>query len=52
MGKFRQKSTELLPLICVEMCFCALSWLFFWPILFKLCIYVNIGEEWFGIIDG
>ena len=28
MGKFRQISTELFPLIYVEKCFCALSWAF------------------------
>ena len=24
----------------------------FRPILFKLCIRVDIGKEWFGIVDG
>ena len=24
----------------------------FWPIVFKLCIQVDIWEEWSGIVDG
>ena len=24
----------------------------FWPIFFKLCIYIGIGEEWYGIASG
>ena len=24
----------------------------FWPIFFKLCMDINIGEEWFGIANG
>ena len=24
----------------------------FWPIFFKLCKYIDIGEEWFGIANG
>ena len=24
----------------------------FWPIFFKLCMDINIGEEWFGITNG
>ena len=24
----------------------------FWPIFFKLCVDIDIGEEWFGIADG
>ena len=52
MGKFCQINTELLPLIFVKICFHALSWTFFWLIVFKLCIHVDICLEWFGIIDG
>ena len=24
----------------------------FWPIFFKLCIDIGIGEEWYGIASG
>ena len=24
----------------------------FWPISFKLCMGIDIGEEWFGIANG
>ena len=24
----------------------------FWPIFFKLCMDIDIGEEWFGIANG
>ena len=52
MAKFRQISQELLHLIYVKIGFSALSWTFFWPIFFKLCIRVDFLQEWFGIIDG
>ena len=51
MGKFRQISLELLPLIYVENWFPASILGIFWPILFKLCILVDIGQEWFEIVD-
>ena len=44
MGKFRQLSQELWPLIDVKNSF-PLSF-------FKLCIRVDIKKEWFGIVDG
>ena len=56
MGKFRQMTLELWPLIEVKNCIlfsfplCNLSSLL--PIFFKLCILVDIGKEWFGIVDG
>ena len=52
MGKFRQLSPELWPLIDVKNSF-PLSFLsILCPIFFKLCIRVDIRKEWFGIIDG
>ena len=41
----------LVPFIYVENWFLCLMGMF-WPILIKLCIQVDINEEWFGIIDG
>ena len=57
MGKFRQITLELWPLIDVKNC------LFFFsfplsnlssvlPTFFKLCILVDTGKDWFGIVDG
>ena len=44
MGKFRQMSTDLLPLIYVENWFpCSILGILL-PIFFKLCIRVGIGE--------
>ena len=52
MGKFRQLSPELWPLIEVKNLF-PLSFLsILGLIFFKLCIRVDIRKEWFGIIDG
>ena len=52
MGKFRQLSPELWPLIDVKnsLPFSILS--IFRPIFFKLCIRVDIKKEWHGIEDG
>ena len=52
MGKFRQMTLELWPLIEVKNCF--FSFLLsnlssFLPIFFKLCILVDAGKVWFGI---
>ena len=52
MGKFRQISTELLPLIYIQNWFLNSILGIFWPILSKSCIRVDIGEEQFGNIDG
>ena len=54
MGKFCQVNSELLPLICVENWFQCTILSNLRPFFFKLCtcIWVDIGEEWFGIIDG
>ena len=51
MGKFRQISTELWPLIDVRNWFHSLS-LAFLPIFFKLCMRVDIGKDCLGIEDG
>ena len=52
MGEFRQMNTELMPWIFVENWFLCSIFGIFWPILFKLCVQVDIGKEWFKIIDG
>ena len=52
MGKFRQLSQELWPLITVKSSFPLSILSTFWPIFFKLCIRVDIKKEWFGIEDG
>ena len=52
MGKFRQISTELWPLIYVKILFPGSILSFYWPIFFKLCIGVHIKKEWSGIEDG
>ena len=54
MGKFCQVNSELLPLICVENWFQCTILSNLRPFFFKLCtcIWVDIGEEKFGIIDG
>ena len=52
MGKFRQISTELWPLIYVKISFPCSILSIYWPIFFKLCIGVHIKKEWFGIVDG
>ena len=55
MGKFRQMTLELWPLIEVKIAFCSfplsnLSSIL--PIFFKLCILVDTGTDWFGTVDG
>ena len=56
MGKFRQITLELWPLIEVKLCIFFLFPLSnlrsFLPIFFKLCILVDTGKDWFGILDG
>ena len=51
MGKFRQLSPELWPLIDVKNWFLLSFLRIFRPIFFKLCIRVDIRIEWFGIVD-
>ena len=52
MGKFRQLSPELWPLIYVKNSFPLSILSIFRPIFFKLCKIVDIRKEWFGIVDG
>ena len=52
MGKFRQSSPELWPLIDVKNSFPLPILSIFGPIFFKLCIRVDIRKEWFGIEGG
>ena len=52
MGKFRQLSQELWPLIDVKKIVSALFLEHLLPIFFKLCVRVGIRKEWFGIVDG
>ena len=52
MGKFRQISTELWPLIDIRNWFSLSIFGIFLPIFFKLGIRVDIGEECLGIADG
>ena len=52
MGKFRQISTELWPLIDVRNWFSLYDFGISLPILFKPCMRVDIGKECLGIADG
>ena len=52
MGKFRQISTELWPLIYVQILFPGSILSVYLPIFFKLCIEVYSMKEWSGIEDG
>ena len=52
MGKFRQWSPELWPMIDVKNLFPLSILIIFWQIFFKLCIRVDIKKEWFWIEDG
>ena len=52
MGKFRQISTELWPLIDVRNWFSLSIFGISLSIFFKLGIRVDIGEEYLGMIDG
>ena len=52
MGKFRQLSQELWPLIDIKSLFPLSILIIFLPIFFKLCIRVDIKKEWFWIEDG
>ena len=42
------------PSICPSVCasFPCSNFSTFWPIFFKLCIDIGIGEEWYGIATG
>ena len=52
MGKFRQISTELWPLIYVKISFPGSISSIYRPIFFKLCIGDYTMKEWSGIEDG
>ena len=52
MGKFRQISTELWPLIYVKILFPGSILSINSPIFFKLCIGVHTRKEWSEIEDG
>ena len=52
MGKFRQISTELWPLIDVRNSFLHSILVIFLLIFFKLCMRVDIRKECLGITDG
>ena len=52
MGKFRQISTELRPLIDIRNWFSIFIFVIFLPIFFKLGIRVDFGEEYLWIADG
>ena len=52
MGKFRQISTELWPLIDVINCFSFSIFGISLQIFFKLCMRVDIGMECLRIEDG
>ena len=52
MGKFRQISTELWPLIYVKILFPGSILSIYRLIFFKLCIGVYTMKEWSGIEDG
>ena len=52
MGKFRQISTEVWPLIDVRYWFSLSTFCISLPIFFKLYMRVNIGKECLGIADG
>ena len=52
MGKYRQISTELRPLIDVRNWFSFSIFGISIPIFFKLCMRVDIGKECIGIKDG
>ena len=52
MGKFRQISTELWPLIYIKISFPGSILSIYRPIFFKLCKGVHNMKEWSGIEDG
>ena len=49
MGKFRQISTELWPLIGVRNWFSLSIFGLSLPYFFKLCMRVDIGKSFFGV---
>ena len=52
MGKFRQLSQKLWPLVGVRNSFLLSVFAIFLPTFFKLCMRVDIGKVCFGIADG
>ena len=52
MGKFRQLSPELWPLVDIRNLFLFSIFAIFWPIFFKHCMRVDIGKMCFWIADG
>ena len=52
MGKFRQLSPELWPLVDVRNLFLLSIFAIFWTIFFKLCMRVYIGKVCFGMANG
>ena len=52
MGKFRQLSPELWPLIDVRKLFSLSFFAIFLLIFFQLCMRVDIWKVCFGIADG
>ena len=52
MDKFCQIITELLPLIHKKNWHQCSILDIFWLIVYKLCMQVDIWEEWSGIVDG
>ena len=52
MGKFRQLSQELWPLVDVKKLFPLSILSIFRLIFFKFCVRVDIRKEWFEIVDG
>ena len=52
MGKFRQISTELWPLIYVKTSFSGSMWSIYRPIFFKFCIGFISGRSGLGLNMG
>ena len=52
MGKFRQLSPELWPLVDIRNSILLSIFAIFWLIFFKLCMRVDIGKVCFEIADG
>ena len=52
MGKFRQLSPDLWPLVDFRNSFLLSIFAIFWLIFFQLCMRVDIGKVCFRIADG
>ena len=52
MGKYRQISTELWPLVYFKILYPGYILSIYLPNFFKLFIGVYIRKEWFGVKDG